>query len=139
MFLRRRGPILIADDDPATLDGLTEFLTQLGYEVVPASDGQRAMNLLVEGLNPALLIVDIAMPHLAGDELLKYVQSDPVLRLVPVLVVTGTPDRMGRAVADVVIEKPVNLIVLLAQVRRLIGKSTKRRRQPEDPQVRDRT
>ena len=120
MLLNRPGPILIVEDDVATLDGLAEFLSQFGYRIVPASDGQQAMNLLVGGLDPGLLIVDIAMPHLAGDELLKYVQSDPSLRLVPVIVITGTPDRLGRAVADVVIEKPVNLITLLADVKRLL-------------------
>lgn len=120
MRLSRRGPILIAEDDPATLDGLTEFLGEFGYRVVPARDGQQAMNcLLAGGETPALLIIDIAMPHLAGDALLKYVQSDPVLRFVPVLVVTGTPERAGKGVADAILTKPVNLSSLLAHVRRL--------------------
>jgi len=116
---KRRGPILIAEDDAATLDGLMEFLTEFGYRVVPARDGQEAMNFLLRGITPILLIVDIGMPHLAGDELLKYVQTDPVLRFVPVLVVTGTPERIGRAVADAIIAKPVNLVSFLAHVRRL--------------------
>jgi CheY-like chemotaxis protein len=116
---KRRGPILIADDDPATLDGLTEFLTEFGYRIVPARDGQEAMDVLLSGVVPSLLIVDLAMPHLAGDELLRYVQADPVLRLVPVLVVTGTPERVGRTVADAIIAKPINLSSFLAHVRRL--------------------
>ena len=122
----RDGPILLADDDSATLDGLTEFLVEFGYRVVPARNGQEAMNLLVEGMVPALLIVDLAMPQLGGDELLKYVQSDPELRFVPVLVVTGSPDRLGRTVADAVMEKPINLIELLAHVRRLTSQRTRR-------------
>jgi CheY-like chemotaxis protein len=119
MRSRRRGPILIADDDAVTLDGLSEFLTQFGYRVVPARDGQQAMNLLVEGLHPSLLIIDLAMPNVCGDELLKYVHTDPDLRLVPVLVVTGAPERLGRTVADAVVQKPVDLISLLAHVKRL--------------------
>jgi CheY-like chemotaxis protein len=116
---RRRGPIVIADDDPATLEGLTEFLTEFGFSVVPLRDGQDAMNLLVGGLVPALLIVDLAMPHLRGDELLKYLQSDPELRFVPVLVVTGAPEQIGHAVADAILPKPVDLVALLSHVRRL--------------------
>ena len=115
----RRAPILIADDDAVTLDGLTEFLVQFGYRVVSARNGQEAMNLLTGGLIPSLLIVDLAMPQLGGDELLKYAQTDPELRFVPVLVVTGAPERVGRTVADAVLEKPVNLAVLLSQVQRL--------------------
>jgi len=115
----RRGPILIADDDSVTLDGLTEFLAEFGYQIVAARNGQEAMNQLTGGLVPSLFIVDLAMPHLGGDELLKYVQSDPDLRVVPVLVVTGAPEKIGRTVADAVLEKPVNLAQLLTQVQRL--------------------
>jgi two-component system chemotaxis response regulator CheY len=114
-----RRPILIADDDAVTLDGLTEFLAELGYRIAPARNGQEAMNLLTGGLVPSLFIVDLAMPQLGGDELLKYVQSDPELRFVPVLVVTGAPEKVGRTVADAVLEKPVNLAALLSQVQRL--------------------
>jgi CheY-like chemotaxis protein len=118
MGFLRRAPILIADDDAATREGLTEFLEQFGYTVVPVADGQDAMNRLVGGLAPSLLIVDLDMP-LRGNELLKYVQSDPELRLVPVLVVTGAPEQMGHAVADAILTKPINLVTLLAHVRRL--------------------
>jgi CheY-like chemotaxis protein len=125
----RRAPILIADDDAVTLDGLTEFLAQFGYAIASARNGQEAMNLLTGGLVPSLFIVDLAMPQLGGDELLKYVQSDPELRLVPVLVVTGAPDKIGRTVADAVLEKPVNLALLLSQVQRL---TSPRRRNRND-------
>ena len=126
---KRRDPILVADDDAATLDGLRELLTEFGYKVVTATDGQQAMNLLVGGLVPSLLIVDIGMPNVGGDELLKYVQSDPDLRHIPVLVVTGTPERIGRTVADAIIEKPVNVISLVSHVQRLT--SVRRRPRPE--------
>ena len=115
----RRRPILLAEDDEATRDGLLELLTGLGYGVVPVANGQEGMDLLVGGLNPSLLIVDIGMPQLGGVELLKYVASDPVLRLVPVLIVTGSPERVGRAIADVVLTKPIDLVALIGHVRRL--------------------
>ena len=123
-----RRPILIADDDAVTLDGLTEFLAEFGYRIAAARNGQEAMNLLTGGLIPSLFIVDLAMPQLGGDELLKYVQSDPELRFVPVLVVTGAPERVGRTVADAVLEKPVNLAVLLSQVQRLTAARSRQRR-----------
>ena len=125
---KRRDPILVADDDAATLDGLRELLTEFGYKVVTATDGQQAMNLLVGGLVPSLLIVDIGMPNVGGEELLKYVQSDPDLRHIPVLVVTGTPERIGRTVADAIIEKPVNVIALVSHVQKL---TTRRRKADE--------
>ena len=114
-------PILIADDDADTLEGLMEFLTGAGYRVVSARDGQEAMDLLLGGVVPLLLIIDIAMPHVAGNDVLRFVQTDPVLRLVPVLVVTGAPERAARVVADAIVTKPVHLPALLAHVERLTG------------------
>jgi CheY-like chemotaxis protein len=107
---------------------LTEFLAEFGYRIAPARNGQEAMNLLTGGLVPSLFIVDLAMPQLGGDELLRYVQSDPELRFIPVLVVTGAPERVGRTVADAVLEKPVNLAVLLSQVQRLTAARSRHRR-----------
>ena len=118
MRILRRAPILIADDDAATLDGLSEFLGHFGYRVVAARNGQEAMDRLLAGLAPSLLIVDLAMPQLAGEELLKYLQSDPDLRFVPVL--------LGKSVADIVMEKPVNLVELLTHVQRLTGGSRRK-------------
>jgi DNA-binding response OmpR family regulator len=123
----RRGPILVADDEEATREGLREFLSQAGYRVVAARDWQEAMNLLVDGLKPALLILDVSMPSLRGDELLKYVQSDSDLRFVPVLIVTGAPEQCTRTIADHILPKPLNLIALLAHVRRLIEAGGDRR------------
>ena len=132
MARRRRSPILVVDDDRVTREGLAEFLTQLGYSALACEDGQYAMDLLVGGLEPSLVIVDLAMPHLRGDELLKYMHSDPALRLVPVLVVTGAPEQMGHAVADAVLTKPIDLVVLLAQVRRLTAGTRVSHRQPTE-------
>jgi two-component system, cell cycle response regulator DivK len=114
-----RGPILVAEDDPATLEGLTEFLSEFGYAVVPARNGQQAMDRLLQGVTPSLVILDISMPEVGGEELSKYMQADPELRLVPVVVVTGSPDRIGRTASAAVLEKPLNLISLLALVKRL--------------------
>jgi CheY-like chemotaxis protein len=115
----RRGPILIADDDRATREGLAEFLTEFGYAVASAQNGQEAMDRLLEGLKPSMLIVDLTMPQVGGEDLSRYLQSDPELRHLPVVVVTGSPELLGRTAADAVLEKPVNLIALLNLVKRL--------------------
>jgi two-component system cell cycle response regulator DivK len=114
-----RGPILVADDDAATVDGLTEFLASLGHRVVSARGGQQAMDYLVSGVVPVLFIVDIGMPDVGGVDLLRYVHEDPVLRVIPVIVLTGAPERIGKARMDAVLTKPVDLGLLAAHIRRL--------------------
>jgi two-component system, cell cycle response regulator DivK len=123
----KRGPILIADDDRETREGLVEFLAQFGYEVAAAGNGQEAMDLLLGGVRPSLLIIDLTMPHVGGEDLSRYLLEDPELRHLPVVVVTGSPERLGRTAADAVLEKPVNLIALLNLVKRL---TTGRRETP---------
>ena len=117
--MSRRTTILIADDDGATREGLAEFLAQFGYEVTAARNGQEAMDYLLEGLRPSVIILDLTMPQVGGEDLSRYLHSDPELRQLPVVVVTGSPELIGRTVADAVLEKPVNLIALLTLIKRL--------------------
>ncbi|GAA4800498.1 response regulator transcription factor [Litoribaculum gwangyangense] len=61
--------IVIADDHPLMLRGLTDFLTSKGYHIVgSATDGNRAYNLIVK-LKPKIAILDIRMPHKTGLEI----------------------------------------------------------------------
>jgi DNA-binding response OmpR family regulator len=60
--------ILVADDDQTLLEALTMILRDKGYEVVPVSDGQEIPQLLEEEC-PDLLMLDIMMPKVDGDDL----------------------------------------------------------------------
>ena len=69
--------ILSVDDDPLNRDILTEYLTDGGYEVIEADDGDTALKLLndVEGIDA--IVLDRMMPRLNGMEALKAVKADP--------------------------------------------------------------
>ena len=61
--------IVIADDHPLMLRGLTDFLTSKGYNIIgSAEDGNTAYNLIVK-LKPEIAILDIRMPHKTGLEI----------------------------------------------------------------------
>ncbi|MGK0253266.1 MAG: DNA-binding NarL/FixJ family response regulator [Mariniflexile sp.] len=61
--------IVIADDHPLMLRGLTDFLTSKGFNIVgSAQDGNSAYNLIVK-FNPEIAILDIRMPHKTGLEI----------------------------------------------------------------------
>ena len=61
--------ILIADDDPSTLEGLRALLMAWGYEVETAPDGRAALEKIAS-LRPAAVITDVVMPVMTGLELL---------------------------------------------------------------------
>lgn len=68
--------IVIADDHPLMLRGLTDFLTSKGYNILgSATDGKAAYNLIVK-LKPKIAILDIRMPYKTGLEIAEEVQKN---------------------------------------------------------------
>ena len=102
---------------------LSDLLSDAGYSVATAEDGQQALELLDDGLQPRLMLVDLMLPRVSGWDLLQHTQEDPILRHVPKIVITGVPRASVRAVADAVFTKPLNPIDLLATVKALIARA----------------
>ncbi len=83
--------ILIVDDDPVTTDHFARMLRLEGYDVDVAYDGRAglARALLIE---PTVVILDLNMPLLDGVSLLETLRTQPRLRTVPAVVITGKSD-----------------------------------------------
>jgi CheY-like chemotaxis protein len=111
--------ILIVEDDPQAMTMLFTALTNDQFAVLAADDGQQAVDLLERGVRPSLVVIDLHMPRVSGAELIDYLHTDPQLRLIPVIVLTGGAKHNVRVVADVVFEKPIDVPVLLKTIRRL--------------------
>ncbi|MCX4247263.1 response regulator [Paraliomyxa miuraensis] len=111
--------VLVVDDDPGARLALEDVLTEEGYEVMVAEDGRRALAQL-EGRTPHLLLTDLEMPEVDGEQLIASVRnSHPGL---PILVITS------RVVSDVhreaerlgavgFLNKPLDIDVLLDRLR----------------------
>jgi len=81
---------MVVDDELAIRRLMTKILTKSGYDVVPATDGQEAINLL-HSMSVDLIILDMNMPRMDGLSFLKYAR-DNRLTTAPVLMVTGSTD-----------------------------------------------
>ena len=119
---RRR--ILLVEDDRDTRAALFELFTRGGYSVLTADDGQQALDLLMRGVLPRLIIVDLLLPNVSGTEFLKYIETDPDLRKVPRIVVTGVAKGNVHVVADAVFHKPFEPNELLEAARRIAPPGT---------------
>src|SRR5438445_1912236 len=97
--------ILVVEDNRDAQQGLYALPFREGYSVLTADNGQQALDLLERGIRPRLLILDLAMPKVTGSDLLKHMQSDPVLRLMRVIVITAMNPEDVHVVADVVLYK----------------------------------
>ncbi len=81
-----RFRLLVVDDDEAIREIISAMLTEQGYEIVTAEDGQQALELLPQ-FRPHLVVTDMRMPRMSGDELVRIMrESFPQL---PIIVVSG--------------------------------------------------
>jgi CheY-like chemotaxis protein len=119
--------ILVVEDNREAQEGLYTLLFREGYSVLTADNGQQALDLLERGIQPRLLILDLVLPKVTGSELLRHMQSDPVLRLMRVIVITAMSPEDVHVVADVVLYKPIDVSILLATVADLMPPSARGR------------
>jgi DNA-binding response OmpR family regulator len=82
------GKILVADDSPNIREILQMNLENLGYSVILAEDGERAMERFSQD-KPDLLIVDVMMPKVNGFQICRRVKSNPATHAIPVILLTA--------------------------------------------------
>jgi CheY-like chemotaxis protein/two-component sensor histidine kinase len=115
--------VLYIEDNPANVTLVQRVLSRREeVHLVVAPDGAAGLRLMEE-LRPALVLLDVHLPALSGDEVLAALRghSDPVLRRTPVVVVTadvsgGAERRLRAAGADAFVAKPIDVKQLLAEV-----------------------
>ncbi|WP_375758761.1 ATP-binding protein [Corallococcus exercitus] len=88
--------VLVADDEPAVLEVLSQVIEDLGHDVVRARDGEEAL-ALARAHRPRLVVTDHMMPRMSGMELCSRLKQEPGLREVPIILLSavlqqGSPD-----------------------------------------------
>lgn len=86
--MANRNQILIIDDDKAMCQ-LLKKLFERDYDVITKYDGMSAMYWLVQGNLPDLIISDIEMPNINGEEFILNLKSSSYFNEVPFIVITG--------------------------------------------------
>src|SRR5580693_1391077 len=120
----RLETILVADDNEANRELVAALLSAEGYQVVCAADGQQALQQ-VESDAIDIALLDVVMPHRTGFEVCQAIKSNPLTRLIPVVLLTSLTsdhDRIHGIMcgADDFLCKPVNKHELLARVHSLL-------------------
>src|SRR5262245_9017807 len=118
------GRVLVVDDNPFIASLLQHGLGAEGYAVVVAQDGLEALARVAEA-HPDLILLDLDMPHLSGDEVCRRLKSDPATRLIPIVMVTALGAFQNRLAAweygaDDFLTKPFHLVEVIARCRSLL-------------------
>lgn len=115
---------MVADDDRATCEHISQLLRTRGLVVVPASNGQKAIDA-VRAQQVDLVVLDVNMPGLNGIDACKVIKTITKDRFVPVVLLTGPGDLSARVQglrtrADDHVAKPFEDAELLARIENML-------------------
>jgi CheY-like chemotaxis protein len=111
--------VLVVDDDADLLDVLRDVIEEEQFRVLTARDGEEALRLLESGETPCLILLDLKMPGMDGQEFRRRQLLDPRTAHIPVVGFTGIANgeaEARRLALSSFLRKPVHLHQLLETV-----------------------
>jgi HD-like signal output (HDOD) protein/CheY-like chemotaxis protein len=124
--------ILIADDEESIRRLIVRLLSNQGFEIVTCESGEEALEK-IPSERPDLILTDLEMPGISGVEVVRRLKSDPALRDIPVLVLTGNATRenvmasIGAGASDFIVKSDLRVEELLARVQKAVRPASERR------------
>ena len=117
--------ILAVDDDDSIRELLELQLTRNGYEALTAADGREALD---KASGADLILLDVMLPGIDGFEICRRLKADPVLRAVPIIILTAKAEEIDKVLglelgADDYLVKPFSIRELLARVKAVLRRS----------------
>ena len=118
------NPILIVEDEKDILDLVEYHLRQAGFSVISALDGSSGLEQ-ARRKHPALVILDLMLPGMDGKDVCRSLKSNPLTRLIPVLMLTARAEEVDRIIglelgADDYVTKPFSPRELVLRVRAIL-------------------
>ncbi len=119
--------VLVVDDERKILDMVRSYLEREGYAVLVAGTGQQALEA-VERARPDLLVLDLMLPDIAGEEVARTVRAHTDLPIIMLTAKAGEDDRVSglRLGADDYLVKPFSPRELVARVEAVLRRSNGR-------------
>ena len=118
--------VLVADDNPVSRELIREILENDDCEVIEAGDGREALKKVREQ-RPDLALLDIQMPVMDGNAVMREIRADPQISKLPVVALTayamqGDRERALALGFNSYITKPIDIPAFRAEVADLLGK-----------------
>ena len=120
--------ILVVESDLAFRSLLTLVLSKAGYEITESDNGADAIKR-ANAIHPDLIILDLELPAMQGDEVLERLKVFPTTMLIPVIITTSldkddlSVQRARQAGAAKILYKPTRLAVFEQEVRRFLPRT----------------
>jgi CheY-like chemotaxis protein len=118
--------ILVVDDDRDLRTTVAQVLQDEGYQVAEAANGREALERLHTGPAPDLLLLDLMMPVMNGEQFRQEQRKEPELARIPVVVMTAAGSRVNDRIEAIkpaaVLQKPVGLDDLLGTIASVLDR-----------------
>lgn len=112
--------VLVVDDDPDTLRLIQIRLERAGHDVLVVPSPQKALELVLEGELPDIVVLDVAMPEISGLEVLQTLRVGFGLKVLPAIFLSGRVEpeaiEAGRALGATYLTKPFVASALLKAI-----------------------
>ncbi len=121
--------ILVVDDEADTRLLLRDFLTEQGFVVHSAREGQHALHMLARMDPPDVILLDYKMPVMDGKQFLSVLRTMPRFQGTPVVILSAATREWSGAHLEVeeLLSKPIDLELLLETVNRILATPAPRR------------
>jgi CheY-like chemotaxis protein len=116
----RPSGVMVVDDDVDIRETIAQLLERHGFRVTTAADGGDALRQLQAGESPALILLDLMMPRVSGEDFRRLQLADSALADIPVVLLSGAGrlDQLASRIGVEVLPKPIELSKLVETVRR---------------------
>jgi CheY-like chemotaxis protein len=116
---------LIIEDTPDNMKLITFILHKNGIDTIEAETGQRGVELALAQPRPDFIILDIQLPDINGDEVLRIIRKSEGNGSIPIIAMTsyamsGDRARLLAAGCTGYIEKPIDPLIVMDQIRDVI-------------------
>jgi CheY-like chemotaxis protein len=117
--------ILVVEDNKDNMTLITDVLSSMDYEVIPAKDGEEGLQV-AKAEKPDLILMDLSLPRMDGWTATRQLKADTELAHIPVIALTahamiGDRERALAAGCDDYISKPINIRELAGKLTQLLG------------------
>lgn len=119
-FMKKKKRIIIIEDDLNILEAMQMILEDEGYEVVGLTNGR---NLKIDGSMPDLMLLDVFLPDVSGEEIAIRLKSEAKTRSLPIILISGNNNLREiakRTRADGYLEKPFELTDVVRLVEKYL-------------------
>lgn len=117
--------VLVIEDNENNMELITFILEANNYQTLRAETGQMGVEIALQE-RPDFIILDIQLPDIMGTDVLKMIRASEISSSIPIIAMTsyamaGDREKLLNAGCDGYIEKPIDPLIVMNQIKQVIG------------------